>query len=72
MGRSFRFADLRIASGVGFDVSKPPILVYEHHGSSWQLGAVEWVFTKKPATLLRAGATYGAFGAGCHYNDGTF
>ena len=29
----------------GFDVRKPPILVYEHHGKSWQLGAVEWVFT---------------------------
>jgi hypothetical protein len=56
----------------GFDVSKPPILVYEHHGSSWQLGAVEWVFTKKPATPPLPGATYGAFGAGCHYKDGTF
>jgi hypothetical protein len=56
----------------GFDVSKPPILVYEHHGGSWQLGAVEWVFTKKPATPPLPGATYGAFGAGCHYKDGTF
>ena len=56
----------------GFDVTKPPILVYEHHGSSWQLGAVEWVFTKKPATPPLPGATYGAFGAGCHYKDGTF
>ena len=56
----------------GFNVSKPPILVYEHRGNSWQLGAVEWVFTKKPATPPLPGATYGAFGAGCHYKDGTF
>ena len=26
----------------GFDVRKPAILVYEHNGSSWQLGAVWW------------------------------
>ncbi len=32
-----------------FDVRKPPILVYEHHGSTWQLGALEWVFTSMPA-----------------------
>jgi hypothetical protein len=56
----------------GFDVSKPPILVYQRNGSSWQLGAVEWVFTSKPATPPIPGATYGAFGAGCHYKDGTF
>ena len=56
----------------GFDVSKPPILVYEHHGSSWQLGAVEWVFTSKPAQPPVPGATYGTFGAGCHFADGTF
>jgi hypothetical protein len=56
----------------GFDVSKPPILVYEHHGSSWQLGAVEWVFTSKPAKPPVPGATYGTFGAGCHFADGTF
>ena len=56
----------------GFDVSKPPILVYEHRGSSWQLGAVEWVFTSKPATPPVPGATYGTFGAGCHFADGTF
>src|SRR5581483_7952233 len=51
----------------GFDVRKPPILVYEHRGSSWQLGALEWVFTSKPARPPLPGATYGAFGAGCHY-----
>lgn len=56
----------------GFDVRKPAILVYEHHGSNWQLGALEWVFTSKPAKPPIPGATYGAFGAGCHYKDGTF
>ena len=56
----------------GFDVRKPPILVYERHGSSWQLGAIEWVFTSKPAKPPLPGARYGAFGAGCHYKDGTF
>lgn len=33
----------------GFDIRKPPILVYEKNGSAYQLGAVEWVFTSKPA-----------------------
>ena len=56
----------------GFDVTKPPILVYEHNGKKWQLGAIEWVFPKKPATQPLPGATYGAFGAACHYADGTF
>ena len=56
----------------GFDVKRPPILVYERSGSTWQLGAVEWVFPAKPATPPIPGATYGAFGAGCHYADGTF
>ena len=56
----------------GFDVTKPPILVYEHNGKKWQLGAIEWVFPKKPATPPLPGATYGAFGAACHYADGTF
>ena len=56
----------------GFDVRKPPILVYEHRGSSWQLGALEWVFTAKPAKPPLPGAKYGSFGAGCHYRDGTF
>jgi hypothetical protein len=56
----------------GFDITKPPILVYEHNGSKWQLGAIEWVFAKKPATPPLPGATYGAFGAACHYADGTF
>jgi hypothetical protein len=56
----------------GFDVTKPPILVYERHGRSWQLGALEWVFTAKPATPPLPGATYGSFAAACHYKDGTF
>ena len=56
----------------GFDLTRPPILVYEHTGSGWQLGALEWVFTSKPATPPLPGAQYGAFGAACHYVDGTF
>lgn len=56
----------------GFDVTKPPILVYEHHGSTWQLGALEWVFTSKPAKPPLPGAKYGSFGAGCHYADGSY
>ena len=56
----------------GFDVTKPPILVYERHGHSWQLGALEWVFTRTPATPPLPGATYGSFAAACHYKDGTF
>jgi hypothetical protein len=56
----------------GFDVTRPPILVYERHGRSWQLAAFEWVFPEKPATPPLPGATYGSFGAACHYKDGTF
>jgi hypothetical protein len=56
----------------GFDVTKPPILVYERHGRSWQLGALEWVFTEQPAIPPLPGATYGSFAAACHYKDGTF
>jgi hypothetical protein len=56
----------------GFDVTKPAILVYERHGRAWQLGALEWVFPEKPATPPLPGATYGSFGAACHYKDGTF
>jgi hypothetical protein len=56
----------------GFDVTKPPILVYERRGRSWQLGALEWVFTETPATPPLPGATYGSFPAACHYKDGTF
>jgi hypothetical protein len=56
----------------GFDISKPPILVYEHVGSKFQLGALEWVFTSMPSTPPIPGAQYGVFGAACHYVDGTF
>jgi hypothetical protein len=56
----------------GFDVTKPHILVYERRGGSWQLGALEWVFTSTPTTPPLPGATYGSFGAACHYKDGTF
>ena len=56
----------------GFDVTKPPILVYERHGHRWQLGALEWVFTETPATPPLPGASYGSFPAACHYRDGTF
>jgi hypothetical protein len=55
-----------------FDVTKPPILVYGKRGSSWQLVAFEWVFPKKPPKPPLPGATYGSFGAACHYKDGTF
>ncbi len=56
----------------GFSLRRPPILVYEHHGTTWQLGALEWVFTSKPARPPLPGARYGTFGAACHYMDGTF
>jgi hypothetical protein len=56
----------------GFDIRKPPILVYERRGSAWQLAAFEWVFPTKPASPPLPGATYGSFGAACHYQDGTF
>jgi hypothetical protein len=56
----------------GFDIRKPPILVYEHRGNTWQLGAFEWTFESKPAKPPLPGAQYGVFGAACHYDDGTF
>lgn len=56
----------------GFDVARPPILVYIRKGEGWQLVAVEWVFPKKPATAPLRGARYGSFGAACHYADGSF
>ena len=55
----------------GFNVRKPPILVYEHTGHGWQLSALEWVFTSMPAKAPLPGARYGVFGAACHYDDGT-
>jgi hypothetical protein len=56
----------------GFDLTKPPILVYQRHRNSWQLAALEWVFPTTPATPPLPGATYGSFPAACHYTDGTF
>jgi hypothetical protein len=56
----------------GFNIRKPQILVYEHHGSTWQLGALEWIFTKMPKTPPLPNATFGLFPAACHYKDGTF
>jgi hypothetical protein len=56
----------------GFDVTRPAILVYQRHGRSWQLGALEWVFTQTPSSPPLPGATYGSFAAACHYHDGTF
>ena len=56
----------------GFNIRKPQILVYEHHGSSWQLGALEWVFPTMPKTPPLPNATFGFFPAACHYKDGTF
>jgi hypothetical protein len=55
----------------GFNVRKPPILVYEHTGQGWQLSALEWVFTSMPSRAPLPGARYGVFGAACHYDDGT-
>jgi hypothetical protein len=60
------------AKVTGFNVRRPAILVYEHNGNKWQLGALEWVFTSMPAKPPLPGATYGVFGAACHYTDGTF
>jgi len=56
----------------GFDVKRPPILVYVKRGGTWQLGALEWVFPSMPKSAPLPGAKYGAFGAACHYADGTF
>jgi hypothetical protein len=56
----------------GFDIRKPQILVYEHTGDAWQLGALEWVFTEMPQTPPLPNATFGFFPAACHYKDGTF
>ena len=56
----------------GFSIRKPQILVYEHHGNQWQLGALEWVFLKMPKNPPLPNATFGSFPAACHYKDGTF
>lgn len=56
----------------GFDLRRPEILVYERHAGHWQLGALEWVYTSMPAHPPLPDASYGVFGAACHYLDGTF
>jgi hypothetical protein len=67
----YHFLDFEVTE---FDVTRPPILVYEHdvHTDTWQLAALEWVFPEEPAEPPLPGATYGSFGAACHYDDGTF
>jgi hypothetical protein len=65
----FHYMNPKIA---GFDVTKPPILVYQKRGAAYTLGALEWVFPEKPKTPPLPGARYGAFPAACHYADGTF
>ena len=68
----FHFVNPNISGG--FDVTKPPILVYQHTGpgDQWQLGALEWVFTSIPKNPPLPNATFGFFPAACHYVDGTF
>jgi hypothetical protein len=56
----------------GFDVRRPPILVYVRRGKAAQLVAAEWVFPSTPAKPPLPGARYGSFAAACHYVDGTF
>jgi hypothetical protein len=68
-GMGFHYLNPNIA---GFDLRKPQILVYEHLGNGWQLGALEWIFTKMPKNPPLPFATFGSFPAACHYKDGTF
>jgi hypothetical protein len=56
----------------GFEIGQPPILVYGRDGDDWELAAVEWVFPEEPAEPPMEGATYGAFPAACHFDDGIF
>jgi hypothetical protein len=56
----------------GFDPARPHILVYLQRDGAYQLGALEWVFPKKPAKPPLKGAKYGSFPAACHYDDGSF
>jgi hypothetical protein len=44
-----------------FNIRRPAILVYEHCGRWWQLGALEWVFTAMPSKPPLPGARYGVF-----------
>jgi hypothetical protein len=65
----YHFLNARIQ---GFEVTKPPILVYVRKNDAWQLVAIEWVYPKRPASPPLPGAQYGAFDAACHYVDGSF
>jgi hypothetical protein len=56
----------------GFELKRPPILVYERKGDATQLAAVEWVFPSKPKIAPLPGVQYGSFPAACHYADGNF
>jgi hypothetical protein len=38
----------------GFDVTKPPILVYVKKGDAWQLVAIEWVYCPKMSPKTNA------------------
>ena len=55
-------------------VSRTPLPVrrHEHTGGKWQLGALEWVFTKMPKTPPLPNVTFGSFPAACHLSDGAF
>jgi hypothetical protein len=68
-GMGFHYLNPKIP---GFDLRKPQILVYEHIGNGWQLGAVEWIFPKQPKNPPLPFGTFGSFPAACHYKDGTF
>jgi hypothetical protein len=71
-GMGYHFVNFTNLQMTSFDVRKPPILVYEHRGSQWQLAALEWVFPKIPQTSPLPNATFGFFPAACQYADGTF
>lgn len=68
-GMGFHYLNPHIS---GFNLRKPQILVYDHLGNGWQLGALEWIFTKMPKNPPLPFATFGSFPAACHYKDGTF
>ena len=55
----------------GFDVTKPPILVYERHGAAGSSPRWNGSSPRAAAPPL-PGATFGSFAAACHYKDGTF
>ena len=56
----------------GFDVRSRRSSSTTSAAPSGSSVAFEWVFPAKPAKPPLPGATYGSFGAACHYKDGTF